>query len=168
MSQYPLTFALPDISEGSQPGHWVSARLLSQHPASWMVSHHDVSYPAPKNCSLQKWVYELLLLSSQLYALAKRLTLNPSSEAGILPTVKHKPGPLHIIYSAFAAYTWYWLLSVQSHILYYPLPMVLGAQAPPTCLDSQFQKRSSHCPSRSHCAGSLTPGLPNQMHPTPF
>lgn len=122
MSQHPLSSVL--FLTSLRASSWSVGICLTPEPTSALgiVSHHAVSYPTPKNSFLQKWIYELLLRSYQLHASAKRPPLNPSSKAGILPTVKHKSRPPHVTYSNSAAYIWYWLLSAQLHILYYTLP----------------------------------------------
>ena len=106
---------------------------LTPEPTSalGMVSRHAVSYPIPKNSFLQKWIYELLFLSSQLYASAKRPPLNASSEARILPTLKHKSRPPHVTYSSLlhVSGTDFCLLSYIFYIT--PSPLALPCNALP-------------------------------------
>ena len=98
MSQHPLSSVL--FLTCLRASILVSGYLTPEPTSALgMVLHHAVSYPTPKNSILQKWIYELLFLSSQLYASAKRPSLNASSEAGILPTVKHKSRLPHVTYS---------------------------------------------------------------------
>ena len=101
MSQHPLSSVL--FLTCLRASILVSGYLTPEPTSALgMVLHHAVSYPTPKNSILQKWIYELLFLSSQLYASAKRPSLNASSEAGILPTVKHKSRLPHVTYSRVA------------------------------------------------------------------
>lgn len=165
MSQHPLSSVL--FLTSLRASSWSVGICLTPEPTSalGMVSHHAVSYPTAKNSFLQKWIYELLLRSSQLYASAKRPPLNPSSEAGILPGVKHKSRPPHVTYSISAAYIWYltFVCSVTYSILH-PPPRVLSDQAALTGVDVpklklllSVLKAKSASDSCSHCAGSPTP-----------